>query len=51
MYFHSLQNGTEKLDRGWLFFLFLKLAQIKFIFADKALYCLYNSYSVRETHF
>jgi len=34
MYFHSLQNRTEKFTRGWLFFLFLKLLQINFIFAD-----------------
>jgi hypothetical protein len=34
LYFHSLQNGTEKLARGWLFFLFLKLAQIKCISAE-----------------
>jgi hypothetical protein len=44
MYMFSLWNRPEKLVKGSLFFLFIKLLQINFISADNVhIYCLYLS--------
>jgi hypothetical protein len=32
---HSLRNRLEKLDKGYIFYLFLKLVQMNYIFYSK----------------
>jgi len=43
MYFHSLWCRPERLTRGLLFLLFLKLLQIDFILPTMYAYCLFIS--------
>ena len=38
---HSLQNRLEKLTKGLLFYLFLKLVQMIFLFSPQCVYIIY----------
>jgi hypothetical protein len=50
VYLYSFRNRREKLARGSIFLLFLKLVQITFIFVDNVytmyVYSILNNYKV-----